>query len=66
MYGLQSETRLHKEGIASNRKSERYGELNIWGVLTTRQAGKEVCAGKVLCFKSYSLQILRYYFHDDI
>ena len=52
MYELQPETRLHEVGIASNRKSERYGELNIWGVLTTRQAEKEVCAGRVLYLNS--------------
>ena len=52
MCELQSEIRLHEEGIASNRKSGRYGELNIWGVLTTRQAEKEVCAGRVLYFRS--------------
>ena len=52
MYELQSETRLHEEGIASNRKSEHYGEFIIWGVLTTRQAEKEICAGRVLCFET--------------
>jgi hypothetical protein len=49
-YRLQPETRLHEEGIASNRITERYGESHIWGVLTTRQAEKEVCAGRVLYY----------------
>lgn len=50
MYELQPETRLHEEGIASNRKTERYGELKIWGVLTTRQAEKDICARRILYF----------------
>ena len=54
MCQLQSETRLYEGGIASNRKSARYGELYIWGVLTTRQAEKEVYAGRVLCLETYA------------
>ena len=59
MCQLQSETRLHEGGIASNRKSARYGELYIWGVLTTRQAEKEVYAGRVLCLNSNGLHLIK-------
>lgn len=58
MYQLQPETRLHEEGIASNRKSARYGEFLIWGVLTTRQAEKEVYTGRVLCLNSSYLHLI--------
>ena len=57
MCQLQPETRLHEGGIASNRKSARYGELNIWGVITTRQAEKEVCTGRVLYLNSIDLHL---------
>lgn len=58
MCQLQPETRLHEGGIASNRKSARYGELYIWGVLTTRQAEKEVYAGRVLCLNTSDLHLI--------
>ena len=57
MCQLQPETRLHEGGIASNRKSARYGELYIWGVLTTRQAEKKVCTGRVLCLNLIDLHL---------
>ena len=58
MCQLQSETRLHEGGIASNRKSARYGEFLIWGVLTTRQAEKKVYTGRVLCLNSINLYLI--------
>lgn len=58
MCQLQPETRLHEGGIASNRKSVRYGEFLIWGVLTTRQAEKKVYTGRVLCLNLINLYLI--------
>ena len=54
-FGLKAATRLHEVGIASNRKSERYGEY-VPGPCTHRPSHHE----NLLYSKSSSIPACRY------
>jgi hypothetical protein len=44
----------------------RYGELKIWGVLTTRQVERGVCAGRVLFLRLIWLYLIINVYNIDI